>query len=187
MRALPFFAGLLLSAPSAVIAAEPVIVMGLPLGEKLEKPILQCRSSKVDVRAVCQSGPTIITTTQAREVLLKVPGAERRPRWAADVDFNAWIGKDGTLREFSVRTYNNEAFVEILNSITGRFGQPQKESRLGAPIQTAEWTRSDIHIRLLCAANTGCNTTFISADQHARDQQDLAAHKAKDAARSPTP
>jgi hypothetical protein len=164
-----------------------MIVLGLPLGGKLKQPIPQCRGNKADTPTICQSGPPMLTTGLAREVTLYVPGADQRPKWAADVGFNTWIGKDGSLRSFEVRTYRDDAFVEILNSITGRFGQSQKESRPGATIQTAEWGRSDIYIRLLCAPRTGCNTTFISPAQYASDQRDLAARRAKDAMRSPAP
>lgn len=187
MRALRLLAGLLLCTAGAAHAAEPVVVLGLPLGGKLKQPIPQCRGNKASVSTICQSGPQILTTSLAREVVLYAPGTDQRPKWAADVGFNAWIGKDRVLRSFEVRTHRDDAFVEILNSITGRFGQSQKESRPGATVETAEWVRSDIHIRLLCAPRTGCNTTFTSAAQYARDQRDLAARRAKDAMRSPAP
>lgn len=183
-------AGAFLGASALTMAATnaPVTVLGLPLGGKLQMPIRQCSVSELgtDVRSLCWVGtPTVIKG--ARSGSLQVPGADQRPKWAAYGSYSAWIGKDGTLRSFEVRTSSADQFVEILNSITGRFGQSERESRPGSAIMSAEWTRNDINIRLLCADSIGCNTTFTAGAAHAAHQRDLAARAAKDAARLATP
>lgn len=183
----PNFVCLVLCATIMAQAAGSVTVLGLPLGGQLKQPLPRCHPRRADPTVICQSGPPIVTTKQARKLEINVPGAGQRPKWAAYANFYAWVASDGTLSTLEVRTLQDGAFVEILNSITGRFGQSQKESQPGALIQTAEWTRSDVHIRLLCSPRVGCSTTFISASQDAADRRELAERQAKDAARSPVP
>lgn len=175
--------GLATAAPNA-----PVTVLGLPLGGKLVTPIRQCSAQELgaDVRSLCWvSAPSVIKS--ARYGSLEVPGADQRPKWAAYGSYSAWVGKDGTLHSFEVRTSPADQFVEILNSITGRFGQSERESRPGSATMSAEWTRKDINIRLLCASSIGCNTTFTSGAKHAEHLKELAARAAKDAVRPATP
>lgn len=169
-------------------AAEPVTVLGLPLGGKVKMPIPKCPTNATDteVRMLCWAGtPTVYKG--ARSGWARVPGEDQMPKWAANGIFEPWIKNDGTLHSFEVKSPNADQFVEILNSIGGRFGQSQRESRPGSAIMSAEWIRKDINIRLMCARGTGCVTTFTSSEAYAEHQRDLAARKAKDDARSATP
>jgi hypothetical protein len=179
---------LLLAAYGTSWAAEPVTVFDLPLGGKLKMPLKQCPAFRLDaeVPAVCWKGsPHSFNKTRLGEI--GVPGEGRRPKWAAHSEFSAWIANDGTLKSFDVRTFNASAFVEIINSITGRFGQSKRETPVGSSTMVAEWERQDIYIHLLCAREIGCKTTFKSAAAHADHLKEIAARKAKDDARPASP
>lgn len=178
----------LLSSGLGIATAQPVTVLGLPLGGKLKMPLKSCPALKLgaEVPAVCwKSSPHTFDKTGLGDI--RVPGADQRPRWAAHGEFNAWIANDGTLRSFDVRTFDHSAFIEIINSITGRFGQSKRESPAGSSTMASEWERPDIYIHLLCAKEIGCKTTFTSAEARAGHLRELAARKAKDAARPASP
>jgi hypothetical protein len=186
--AFPVFISLcLLSGPA--VAAEPVIVLGLSVGGKLKTPTKHC-SPKEDISNyshLCWAEPPANLADGGRIGILGVPGSDQRPKWAAYGTFEARVAKDATLESFEIRTPRADAFVEILNSITGRFGQSDKESRPGSRIRSAQWDRSDISIRLLCSDDIGCNTTFTSPKLAASTARAIAVEKAKDAARPASP
>jgi hypothetical protein len=189
MKAFRYFVAVLLFATGSAGAADPITVLGLPLGGKLKMPLKQCPSS-LDVRNyrnLCWVGEPTIVSGGTRMGGLGVPSPDQRPKWAAYGSFDAQVAKDGTLESLDVRTFRADEFVEILNSITGRFGQSQHESRPGSAIMAATWDRKDIHIELLCSGSFGCKTTFTSAAEHADRLRELAARKAKDAARPASP
>jgi len=181
-------AGAAFVALSLNAVAAPTTVFGLPLGGKVKMPIPKCpaRAAETGVQSLCwESIPN--TIMGGRSGWAQVPGEDQMPRWAAHGFFEPRVKNDGTLESLVVKTSSADQFVEILNSISGRFGQSQRESRPGSAIMTADWTRDDIHIKLLCSASIGCNTTFISGVAHAAHLRELAKRKARDAARAATP
>jgi len=188
MRASSLLVGLLLCAAGVAMAAEPVTVLGLSLGGKLKMPIRQCATREIgtDAKSLCWLGEPF-DYKGSKSGSLIVPGTDTRPKWAAYGSFNVSIAKDGTLRSVGVKTSRAEEFVEILNSITGRFGQSKRETQPGASIDAATWDRPDIHIELVCSRSFGCNTKFSSGAEHAEHMRELAARKAKDAARPASP
>jgi hypothetical protein len=169
-------------------AAGPVTVLGLPVGGKITMPIRECavREIGTNVRSLCWvDAPS--TFKGSSYGMVSVPGSDHRPRWAAYATFNVWVARDGTLETFDVRTTGANDFVEILNSISGRFGQSEREPRAGSAIMSADWTRKDIHITLRCTKVSGCVTSFTSAAKHAEHLSEVAARKAKDGARPLSP
>lgn len=188
MKARPLFARLLLCTARATIAAEPVTVLGLPLGGKVKMPIRQCSTQEIEgePKSLCWVGPPF-NYKGSRGGALNSPGADARPKWAAYGSLNARIAKDGTIRSLEIKTSRSEAFVEILNSITGRFGQSQRKTKPGASIETPTWDRPNIYIELLCSRPIGCSTKFSSTAEHADHLEELAARRAKDAARPAAP
>ncbi|WP_141828329.1 hypothetical protein [Herbaspirillum sp. SJZ107] len=188
MRALPLLAGLLLSAATATHAAEPVTVLGLPLGGKLKMPIRQCSFKEVgtDARSMCWvDAPTTYQGTKSGIVI--VPGSDKRPLWAAHATFRIDVSRDGTLESFSAHTAQASSFVEILNSITGRFGQSTRESRPGSRIHSAQWNSKGMHIELICSDDMGCNSVFVSAAVVTATERAVSARKAIEAARPAAP
>jgi hypothetical protein len=179
----------LLCAASSAQAGAPVTVLGLPVGGKLKTPAKHCpvKQDASNYGRLCWLESPELLTDGTKMGKLGVPGSDERPKWASYGNFEVRIGKDGILEAVNVRTPRAEAFIEILNSITGRFGQSDKESPPGARIQSASWDRSDISIRLLCSGEVGCSTTFASPALTASVARAAAAEKAKDAARPPSP
>lgn len=169
-------------------AAEPVTVLGLPLGGKVKMPILKCPAPDTDseVRSLCW-----VETPQrykgARSGWARAPGESKMPKWAARGFLEPWVKDDGTLQSLTVKSGSADQFTEILNSISSRFGQSQRESRPGSATKSAEWTRDDVHIQLLCSSSIGCSTTFTSGAAHAAHLQAVAAREQKDSARSVSP
>lgn len=182
-------AAALLFACATASAAEPVVVLGLPLGGKLKMPIRQCSLNELgmDVKSACWVGSPNILSDGTRAGGLSVPGSDTRPKWAAYGTFDAFVGSDGTLTSFTIHTTRADEFVEILNSITGRFGQSKRESRPGSRISSAEWDWKGTHIQLICSSDIGCNTTFVSADRTEAARKAEARRKAIEDARPASP
>ena len=178
--------GLILCAGSPARAEEPVTVLGLPLGGKFKMPIRQCEIRELgkDVRSLCWVDRPYVTGG-VRLGSISVPGADTRPKWAAFASFDAHVEKDGTLSKLGVQTFSDGAFDEIVSSISSRFGKPSDFST-GPTTKGATWNRQDIHIRMYCGYR-GCQVEFQSPAYYAQLQRELAARKAKDAARAISP
>lgn len=188
MRAIPLLASLLLSAAAATHAAEPVTVLGLQLGGKLKMPIRQCSIKEIgtDVRSMCWvDAPTVYRGKETGLVIM--PSSDKRPQWAAYATLKITIANDGTLESLRVHTLQASSFTEILNSITGRFGQSKRESRSGSRIGSAQWDSNGMHIELICSYDIGCNSVFVSADAVAASERAVSARKMTDAARPAVP
>jgi hypothetical protein len=184
-KSIAFMLALLVGTTCA--AVEPITVLGLPLGGKLKMPIRQCSVREIgsDVRSLCWVGqPTVLKKSGSGP--LAVPGANQRPKWAALGTFDASVDNDGTLRRFEFWSPGGNNFIEILNSITGRFGQSDRESPPGASLSTATWRRGWLSVNLFCNRGRDCRTTFAMSDPVAAKQA-AAAEKRKDDARPAVP
>jgi len=190
MNLVPLLTALALSAACAAAgAAETVTVLGIPLGGKLKMPIRQCSLAELgtDVRSLCWVDRPNRLLGGYLWGSLKVPGSDQRPRWAAGGAYRATIKKDGTLSSFDASTSQSDDFAEISKSISGRFGRPQRESKPGARIRSAEWARPEAQIQLLCSWDIGCTAKFTSAATRAANELELAARAAKEATRPLAP
>lgn len=168
-------------------AAEPITVLGLPLGGKLKMPIKQCTLKEVtvtDAPAICWVDAPM-SHKGWRSGGIKVPKSSTRPEWAAHGTFRAYINNDGTLTSFAITTYRYERSDQIVASIAHRFGRPSKES----PGETylALWDKTEIRIQVLCDPRLGCKTDFTIPDRSPEALRAAARAKAIEAARPIAP
>lgn len=176
------FVAALLLASLAASAAEPVTVLGLPLGGKLKMPIRQCKISDLgkETKSLCWvDAPRAYKNTRSGMVL--VPGQDARPSWAANALFSIRVHTDGTLEKIEVERFSQENDEVIRTSVSARWGSP---TRLGN--STAEWKRPEIYVSILCY-DRKCKTEFLSPDSYKEWMRELDDRKRKDAARPVSP
>jgi hypothetical protein len=175
---------------SAPVFAQPVTqIFDLPLGGKVKMPVRACRFDEIgsdNLRTICWVGPpSIFKGTRSGSIGL--PGADKRPRWAAYATFEASIDKDGTLSEISVWSRSAVARNEIIASIESRFGLPSEASPASEVSASAAWHQKDVHIKMLCSPSIGCRVSFSSAAAFENLQRELRERRTKDAARAQAP
>lgn len=175
---------------AAPVAAEPVTVLGLPLGGQIS-PAKQCPQKRggTDYRTMCWVHSPVRLSGGTKWGMLGVPGADDRPKWAAYAMFDARVTKAGILESVDVLTTLDNQYEEIRESVAGRFGRPNRESLPASGSALATWESSDINIRLACTPGSGCKATFeyISAESRIAAKRALDIQRAKDAARPSTP
>lgn len=179
------FAFVALVASTAAEAAPVVSVLGVPVGGKLSAQPKTCpnvSAGSADVRAICWAGQPQ-KYGKGKSGMAVIPGADKRPEWAAYATFDLRLADDGTVENLKAKTHAATDAPEIVRSISSRFGAPN-ENR-ARPI-SATWVRPDIYIQMLCSAQW-CMVEFMSAASYAEWQQDLANRKKIDAARPISP
>lgn len=168
-----------------VAAANSIVILGLPLGEKIN-PLKQCPELRINAeyRELCWVYAPV-EMSSGKWGVVGLPGADRRPPWAAHALFEVRLAKDETLESFDVKTFNDRAFLEIFNSITARFGHSDQRSRTVTWASTARWDRRNVEIGLRCAPGAGCKSTFtfIPRANRAARARAIANHQAEVAAK----
>jgi hypothetical protein len=184
MRSLSYLFASLLCAAGFASAAEPVTVLGLPLGGKLKMPIRQCSTNELgtDVKSLCWvEKPFAYKDSRLGGVI--VPGSASRPKWAAHASFEISVKTDGTLEKISVESFSQPDDSEINKSVTARWGQSDRGMGTGTRI---EWKRPEIYVGLFCY-DRKCKTDFLSPANYAEWMRELDARKRKDARRPVSP
>lgn len=134
-------------------AAERPRVLGLPLGEKLGAPVMQCESGERQ-RApslLCWAGkPSLDGGAQTGTV--EVRTGESLPVWAAPATIAARVEPDHTLRELTLETMGQGSYRVIKDALSARFGLPSRQSPLSATAPSAAWHTTGLTVTLTCAA-----------------------------------
>lgn len=168
-------------------AAEPITVLGLPLGGKLSTPLRKCQ----DAPPKRDAGPCWVTSQKwprgSVSGSLHLPDDDKRPAWAAHAMFEASFAKDGTLTEFTVETSDLHSFGTIVDSISSRFGRHAMPSPPSSYSGYASWDRPEINIHILCKTMGNCYTKFVSAEVAAYNRKRLQELARKDAERPIAP
>jgi len=179
---------LLLTVSAHAASPEPVTIFGLPLGGKLKSMPKQCPTSVIsDDRStlLCWlEKPFFYKPTGSLSGGINVPNRHMLPKWAAFALVDAQISKNGELEELDVRSLSSG--WEIARSIEARFGTPTV-SRLDARRPSAEWSRPEIAIRLLCDGTEYCYVKFWSAAAKAAYDQEMDERRNQEAKRSVSP
>ena len=98
MKVRPYLLALSLNLIGAVSAvAEPVNVLGLPLGGRLNIS-LEKTCSEVGSKSLCLLIPPTTTPDLELSGMLVVPGAEKMPKWADVGWVEARINQEGNLQ-----------------------------------------------------------------------------------------
>src|SRR5689334_4266154 len=124
MKIVPAIALMLLCSATLTQAAEPINILGLPLGAKLKTPIRQCAPNEqnTDVTSLCWVHKPELAASGARVGVVAVPGADRRPEWAAQKTLQVYVESDGTLSAVTFHTARPDAFDKIVHSVSETFG-----------------------------------------------------------------
>lgn len=167
----------------SVQAAEPVQILGLPVGGKVPSWKV-CPSDPYKSQAVCWIGkPFVHKGTRLGGV--HVPNPDSRPRWAAHVVFNATVSAQGTLQVLKVSTVVPADRSEIANSIRARWGLPTATTLHQLGIGSAMWSKEDVTIDMLCQEK--CSVEFRSAAAQAERDSQKAERSKQDAGRPVSP
>jgi hypothetical protein len=161
MRPLTAIIGLLTFIFSLAHAAEPVEVLGLPLGAELNMPIGQCAAAKgrAGRRQLCWASVPQVEQG-ARGGTIDLGARDRLPKWAVHANVRARVEKDGTLSRLAVETLAPVGYRNIKEAISAEFGSTSREDPLSSPHPAASWDAKHVRIELECAAR--CKVEFVA-------------------------
>jgi hypothetical protein len=133
-------------------AAEPLRVLGLPLGEKLASPVKQCPASEIHGQApmLCWTGRVSIDK-YVRKGTVRMRTKEPLPHWAAHATISARVERDGTLSGLTVETSGPGGYRAIKDALSAQFDLPASQDALSAPKPQATWNASGLSVKLACA------------------------------------
>ncbi len=177
---------LLVAAPGGV-AAEPITILGLPLGGKLSPAPKVCKYSEV-------ASPTATCFIDKPSKydgglygVLNLPDAQK-PRWAMYGRLKVSISSAGELERMDYSTSENRApLSEIIDSIGARFGAPTSQDLRGTQIPWAAWELPSVHIRATQWGDRCCDVAFITPKAAAKAAEEARRHKAQESARPISP
>lgn len=167
--------------------ADPITILGLPLGGKLSPMPKVCKFSEVaSPTATCFiDKPTKYERGQYGS--LNLPDAHK-PRWAMYGSVNVSLSSTGELERITYRTSEDWVKIdEIVSSIGARFGAPTAKELYATQIPWAAWEMPSVHIRATQWGNRCCDVTFITPAAAARDAEDIRRRDAQEKARPLSP
>ena len=171
---------------NAAGAAEPVTVLGLPLGGKITPSVKNCTSAAPKRNApICW----IVSNKDYEEFTfgsLHIPESAALPAWAASATFEANVDRTGVLIMFTVESGERYEPRTIVDSISARFGSPAFSGPVGLFKAHARWERPEIEISMLCEAKR-CFTHFRSGAEAAEGRRRGEEAVKREAARPLTP
>ncbi len=175
---------MLLSGVSTHSAAH-ITVFGLPLGGKFLPPVMACPPDREKANTICWVEKPRVSKDGDRAAVVHMPRMDRLPLWASHARFEFTLSRDGVLEDITVRTANAEDKLEILKSISSRFGTPLYNPQPKPGMSSVTWTRPDISIDMRCGDN--CQVDFRSPLAQAKREKRSTDAQARDAARPLTP
>lgn len=171
---------------NAAGANSPVPLLGLSLGGKFPQ-IKVCSFNQIGSdKTMCWVDQPFVYKGQ-KSGTVNLPNSDARPKWAAHAGFHITLNKSGELDKLDVRSANADTREEIMKSLEARFGLPTTVTPLSERIQSAEWKKPPVFIRMLCSYSIGCKVEFSSVQAYASLQSELSARAAKDSARPISP
>jgi len=160
-----------------------VTVLGVPMGEKLQPPA--CPSKKEPAAQICWVGRPAVARDGSRLGMVRLPGPEGRPAWAANQPFMVTLAKDGTVEELKLPNVAAHDRLAVVRSISARFGTPRTAGDEGSAAW-AGWAADGVHIKLACQEGRCLFTVRTNtAEAAARLQTDV--RKTTDAGKPGTP
>jgi len=182
MKLLPTLACLLLCATGAA-QADTIDILGLPLGKTFQAPLPQCDAMEAgtDPKTLCWASPPAILDGGIRSGIVKVPGTDKQPQWAAEGKYVASVTRDGKLTAFSIHTAKAEDFADITRFFAERFGAPRHPSRPGAQTASAYWNAKYGQIEVTCPAGKGCDAHLVFKDYAEGTQYTLDMRRSQEA------
>lgn len=166
-------------------AAEPVMVLGLPLGGKLQSSLRACQGNESTSKVMCWLDTPMPIGNGTHLGRVHLPNTDSLPMWAGYSTLDLTVTKGRVLEKISVTTTDTDARHEIVKSISSRFGPPHTNNLQNKGQVSANWSKPELDIQVLCSGK--CWISFTSADAAARDAKEVADRKKRDAARPAMP
>lgn len=168
-------------------AADPITILGLPLGGKISPQPQVCKFSEVaSPTAMCFIDKPA-KNDNGLYGSLNLPDAQK-PRWAMYGQLKVSISATGELERMDYSTSKNWAQLgEIISSIGARFGAPTSQELLGTQIPWAAWDLPLVHIRATQWGDRCCEVAFLTPQAVARAAEETRRHKAQENARPVSP
>ncbi len=166
-------------------SAAHTTVFGFPLGGKLSPALATCPPSREKANAICWIEKPLVSKDGDRTAVVHIPTADRLPLWASQARFEFTLSRDGVLDDIKVSTANAEDKLEILKSISSRFGTPQYNAQPQPGRSSATWNRPDVYIEMRCGDS--CQVDFRSPPAQAKREKRSADAQVRDAARPLSP
>lgn len=171
--------------------AEPVPIFGLPVGGKLQSMPKECPFSMIgnyQSKTLCWIGkPFVYKPTGARLGSIQPPNQDKFPAWAAYALFEAEISKNAELERIRVKLSDGTRMVEIIQSISSRFGWPTSSKVTQTAYPYAHWNLPNILIEAACDNKEYCAVEVMSPREKAAREKERKDQRDKEAARSFSP
>jgi len=160
------FARILLALSTALIvigarAAEPVSVLGFPVGGKLNAVPKVC--SKDKPKAPCWQGKPSTAGDGDLYGPVTLPSSHALPAWATSAQFYFRVQKDAKLLALTVRTGSGKDKDAIVRMVNDTLRQPPDAKADGSSWSKVRWEKNSGSAYLLCYAES-CEVDFRSAE-----------------------
>ncbi len=163
--------------------SESVItILGVPIGGKVG-PLTQCPDDSNKSKSICWISDPHVSKNGSRLGTIHLPGADRRPQWAAYALFEAHISKKGILERLQLRTHDAKSQDEIMEAVTARLGRPTQKPLVGPQTFSTSWIGKEVAVRMLCSYGEFCTLDIASPAWWSRYQRDMEEQRKIDAAR----
>lgn len=170
-------------AVAAISAQEVTPLLGVPFGGPMK--LTRCPFNTDQAKAPCWIGqPYVHKPTGSTSGSVYLPGADRRPEWAAYAMFEVTIDKAGKVQSMEVHTLR-QGRQKIADSISLRFGSPYKNELKRPDVGWAHWKSAEGTAEMNCSDE--CWITFRTPTAQADLDAELAERAKKDAGRPKAP
>lgn len=186
MRTLPLSVALASFLAFPATAAEPIVVLGIPIGGTLKVAPKVCPINTDKSKTPCWIDAPYRHTDGSLLGQLHLPDPASRPKWAAYATFEAQISRQATFEKLSVKAAGTGRLSEIQESITGRFGPPTAGPISSPSTYSATWSKPEIYVKLLCSINSFCVVEISSPSYRAEYERQMEKRRADDATRPKT-
>lgn len=180
-------AGAMFASCMGVSVAEPVTILGLPLGGKLAPVPRVCKSSELGQTAVTCFVGKPSKSELGQYGTINVPDAQL-PKWAVYGTITVSVDPGGALQRVDLRTAEQGvALSEVIASIASRFGAPTARELTGTDIPWAAWELPSVRVRATQWGDRCCDVSFITPKAAAQIDEDVRRRKAIESARPVSP
>lgn len=156
---------------AATAMAEPLTVLGLPLGGRPNPPIKICSFKEVGSETVtCFIEKPFTAGDGSKLGTLNLPDS-RLPKWAAYGNHKVSLSRGGVIESITVQTTDTTELRSIVESIAIRFGMPTTSETVGTSIPTATWDLPTIFVHVTQWGDRCCDVQFMTPAA-------IAAHRA---------
>lgn len=180
-----YFARMLLAWSASMVfigahAAQPVSVLGLPVGGTLNAVPKVCSTDKP--KTPCWQGKPTTAADGDLQGPVKLPGSHQLPPWAASAQFYFRVQKDAKLLSLTIRTGTGKDKEAIVRMVDDALRQPPDAKADGSTWSKVRWEKDGGSAYLLCMPEF-CEIDFKSAELKAKLEKEAARRAEMEAKR----